>query len=669
MVRPSSHIGEPLRQLKALRGKDVATVCEGRVQSGAEFVDRIAGLSIGLRRTGLEPGERVSIAALNSEWYLEWLLAVPCAGGIIAPLNHRWSVEEASEAIREVGASMLVVDRHCVGWCVALRELCPSLKWFVYIGSGESPTDRTLMTAESLMHLAGDSPQLELIFSPNWITLICFTSGTTGRPKGVSLSHNALIVQSQAKIAEVGYSSDDIYLHVATLCHVGGISSALAIVMANGCHILLPKFEIRAAFGSIAQFRVSAMIVVPSLVSDMASYYHSTTRSSADESAEDMRTFPSMKTILNGAGGLSQDQLKVMKDIFPSAKIMSAYGMTEACSSMTFLLLHNPEAKAAQECYDHFAACNKTLNNQTLKLSESWQTFHKGGVCVGKPPPHVSIRILAVNEELTTLGRISKNFTSMKIKGDDGKQSSSTSWLPDIWDTTRRRIIGIGSSEQPVLLEQDTHSNYEEGVVTVGRVLTRGPHVMEGYWGRPEKTREALRTDGWLDTGDVGWIDEAGMLWLLGRQKDVIKSGGENVYASEVERLLVKHPAVSSASVVGVPDQRLGEAVTAMVRLERGWEWADGRPRSKDTTTQNSVSESSLRIHCQQQGLSRYKVPKYILVQEGEFPVTSTGKVKKDSVRDMAIAQLGSREVTSGTSSLILKHSVPPDGNLIRSRL
>ncbi|KAL3691279.1 hypothetical protein R1sor_004930 [Riccia sorocarpa] len=633
MGRPSSHIGEPLRQLRASKGTNVATVCEGRVQTGAGFVDRIAALSTGIRRAGLKPGDRVSIAALNSEWYLEWLLAVPCAGCIIAPLNHRWSVEEASEAIREVGASMLVVDRHCVGWCAALKKSCPSLNWFVYIGSGESPVDRT------------------------W---------TTGRPKGVSLTHTALIVQSEAKLSEVGYSSDDIYLHAATLCHIGGISSALAIVMANGCHILLPKFEIRTAFSSISQYGVSAMIVVPSLVSDMASYYKNMSRSS-----QDMRTFPSMRTILNGAGSLSQDQLEVMKHIFPSCKIMSAYGMTEACSSMTFLLLHDPDVKATQEVYNYVAAANKTL-----KVSEGWQTFLRGGVCVGKPPPHVSIGILAMNDESTTLGRISKNFTSMKVTGDENRPSNLMSWLPDIWDTARRRLISVGSSQQqPVLSEQEIHSDKHEGLVTVGRVLTRGPHVMEGYWGRPEKTMEALRADGWLDTGDVGWIDGAGMLWLLGRQKDVIKSGGENVYASEVERLLVKHPAVSSASVVGVPDQRLGESVTAMVRLELGWEWADGSSSNDTKATKSLVSEWSLRFHCQQQGLSRYKVPKYILVQEGPFPVTSTGKVKKDSVRDMAIARLSSKEPRlssrepTRTSSLFPEHSVQPDSIFIRSRL
>ncbi|BBN13756.1 hypothetical protein Mp_6g06040 [Marchantia polymorpha subsp. ruderalis] len=655
MVLPA-HIGEPLRFLKSARGRDVATACEGRVQTGAEFVDRIAGLSIGLRRLGLQPGDRACIAALNSEWYLEWLLAVPSAGCIIAPLNHRWSVEEASEAIREVGASLLVVDHQCVGWCPALLRLCPSLKWLVRLGSGGPQINSFLIDAESIIKLAGPKPELELACSPDSIALICFTSGTTGRPKGVSLSHTALNVQSRAKITEVGYSSNDTYLHVATLCHIGGISSALSIVMVGGCHILLPKFEIQAAFRSIEEHNVTAMIVVPSLVSDMASYHYNSARNPSEFVRP--RTFSSMRTVLNGAGSLSQDQLKAMQDIFPSAKIMSAYGMTEACSSMTFLLIHDPQ-KSAPESYN-----NLTSFNRTPKSSESWHTFHKGGVCVGKPAPHVEIQILTRKPESYLPGIIAKNFTSMEIKGPDSKSSSR---LPGFWDSTRKMLFALGGSKQSQSLIRDRALSSEEELV-VGNVLTRGAHVMEGYWGRPDKTREALHADGWLDTGDVGWMDEAGRLWLLGRQKDVIKSGGENVYASEVERLLVKHPAVSSAAVVGVPDHRLGEAVTAMVRLKPDWVWCDGRMEAEDAmTAKQRTGEKLLRSYCQQQGLSRYKVPKFILMQEEAFPVTTTGKVKKDEVRDMALAQLSSRQPTE--KSMALKHSVAGEGKFIRSRL
>lgn len=105
--------------------------------------------------------------------------------------------------------------------------------------------------------------------------------------------------------------------------------------------------------------------------------------------------------------------------------------------------------------------------------------------------------------------------------------------LPGFWDSTRKMLFALGGSKQSQSLIRDRALSSEEELV-VGNVLTRGAHVMEGYWGRPDKTREALHADGWLDTGDVGWMDEAGRLWLLGRQKDVIKSGGENVYASEV---------------------------------------------------------------------------------------------------------------------------------------
>ncbi|CAM6096926.1 unnamed protein product [Calypogeia fissa] len=643
------HIGEALWELKASKGSEAVTVCDGRVKTGAQFVDRIAALSTGLCcQLGLQSGDRVAIAALNSDWYLEWLLAVPCAGGIIAPLNHRWSVEEASAAIRDIEARILVVDDQCLSWPSVLKARCPSLTRIVYIGGGSLPEDTDNLTdVESIIRASGPEPELVLRHAPHSIALICFTSGTTGRPKGVSLSHNALIVQSEAKMAVVGYSHKDVYLHTATMCHIGGISSALATVMANGSHIILPKFLPETVFETIDKHSVSTMIVVPSMLNDMISHWDYITRTIGG--ARKFKSFPTVATILNGAGSLSSSQLGRIKYIFPASKIMSAYGMTEACSSMTFLLLHDPKPSLMKEKFI------KDLSDISIpKESKGWKTAHLGGVCVGKPAPHVEIRINPQKKENYDRHMIITTSVTA-TKETESYQSKSP---------TRSSNMGLFS---PKTVSWRRKVSPSEERLTAGNVLTRGAHVMDGYWGQPVQTKDTLYPDGWMDTGDVGWIDEWGQLWLLGRQKDVIKTGGENVYASEVESVLGRHPAVLAAASVGIPDIRLGEAVAAMVRIREGWRWDSGET-AKDGISRNVISETLLRLHCQQQGLSRYKVPRVIVMQQEPFPTTSTGKVKKDQVRSLITAQLEQRHSSKEKPSPDSKHS-QKIRTFIRSRL
>ncbi|XP_024529289.1 2-succinylbenzoate--CoA ligase, chloroplastic/peroxisomal [Selaginella moellendorffii] len=481
-VEEDAHIGAMLRAMASSR--KIFSLSSGR--SRADFFRRVAALSKGLREL-IQYGERVAIAALTSEYYLEWMLAVPCAGGIVTPLNYRWSFDEANAAIQLVRPAILVLDEQCRHW--ALR-------------------------GESIMRCNGETEtNLDLCFAPNNIALICFTSGTTGTPKGVSLTHRALVAQSLAKLAIVGYSSMDVYLHTAPLCHIGGISSVLAMVMAGSQQLFLPKFETSAVLQALKDYEISTMIVVPTMLRDILE----PGKSGSDQ------VFPSMLTILNGGGSVPSRLLPAVKKTFPNARLFSAYGMTEACSSMTFLRLDGHVPLGV-------------------------------GSCVGKPPPHVQ--------------------------------------------------VGIKD----------------------GRIFTRGPHVMHGYWGQTIETAGVLQQDGWLDTGDIGKIDKAGNLWLLGRAKDVVKTGGENVYASEVEMVLSQHPSVSSVAVVGVPESRLSEIVAAVVRLHDGWTWSI----SEHPMT---VSESDLRLHCSKQGLSRYKIPKLIVQRQDPFPVTSTGKVRKDMIK------------------------------------
>nr|GFA39655.1 2-succinylbenzoate--CoA ligase, chloroplastic/peroxisomal [Tanacetum cinerariifolium] len=213
-------------------------------------------------------------------------------------------------------------------------------------------------------------------------------AGTTGKPKGVMLSHSALVVQSLAKIAAIGYSEDDVYLHTAPLGHVGGLSSALAMLMVGACHVLMPKFEAKSALEAIEKYNVTSFITVPAIMSDIISLIRT----------KDARKELLMVTkILNGGGSLSDKLVKDATDIFSNASLYTAYGMTEGSSSLTFMTLHDPTKQST------------TYKKSTLVKQQQ-------GVCVGKPAPHVELKI-------------------------------ST--------------------------EDSSH---------VGQILTRGPHLMIGYW-------------------------------------------------------------------------------------------------------------------------------------------------------------------------------------------
>lgn len=317
----------------------------------------------------------------------------------------------------------------------------------------------------------------------------------------------------------------------------------MAILMAAGCHVLIPKFDAKSAFDAIREQRVTSFITVPTIMADLLSY------------ARKMKILDCGMTvtkILNGGGGLSDDLINGASHLFPRAAVFSAYGMTEACSSLTFMALNKPQL---QEPKDQLGT-----NSQ--------------GVCVGKPAPHVEIRI-----------------------GPDDSNDSSSS---------------------------------------VGNILTRGLHTMVGYWvNNTVDTSDSVR-NGWLDTGDTGWMDKTGNLWLVGRQKGRIKSGGENVYPEEVEAVLSQHPGVAKVVVIGVPDSRLGEKVVACVSIRDGWKWADARAEHQGEGKQ--VSAQILRDHCRLKNLSRFKVPRLYFQWRRLFPVTTTGKIRREELKTEVLA-------------------------------
>ncbi|KAJ4702962.1 2-succinylbenzoate--CoA ligase [Melia azedarach] len=552
-----AHICQGLSRIATVKRNSVVTISGNRRKTGEQLVQSVLSLARGLLQQGLRSGDIVAICAFNSEWYLEWILAVAYIGGIVAPLNYRWSFEEASMAMTTIRPVMLVTDESCHSWNSELQgNAIPSLRWHVTLGSPSFVFMNTwnISTTDIIKEHSPRSPPLNYSWAPAGAVIICFTSGTTGRPKGVTISHSALIVQSLAKIAVVGYGEEDVYLHTAPLCHIGGLSSAMAMLMVGACHVLIPKFEAKSALEAIEKHCVTSLITVPAIMTDLITLIRV---------KKTWKGRDSVKRILNGGGGLSIELTKEATSFFPRAKLLSAYGMTETCSSLTFMTIYDPTIETPGQLPQ--TSCKMKYNS----------VQQPQGVCVGRPAPHVELKICV------------------------------------------------------------------DGSSHVGKILTRGPHVMLRYWDQNlAKMPSDSNDEVWLDTGDIGSIDDGGNVWLIGRRNGRIKSGGENVYPEEVEAILLQHPGVTAIVIVGIPDARLTEMVVGCVKVRKNWLWSDNNVEQSAESKELVLSSEVLRQHCREKNLTGFKIPKIFISWRRPFPVTTTGKIRRDEVQREVVSRL-----------------------------
>ncbi|GAV67241.1 AMP-binding domain-containing protein [Cephalotus follicularis] len=407
------HICQCLSRIATFKRNSVVTITGNREKSGEQFVEGVLSLARGLLQLGLCNGHIVAISAFNSsDWYLEWLLAVAWVGGIVAPLNYRWSFEEARLAMLTIMPVMLVTDESCKNWYSKLHTNgIPSLRWHVSMASPSSNFTKiwNILTTDILKQQSARSPPVTYSWAPEGAVIICFTSGTTGRPKGVVISHSALIVQSLAKIAIVGYGEDDVYLHTAPLCHIGGLSSAITMLIVGACHVLIPKFEAKSALEAMEQHRVTSLITVPAIMADLISL---------TSVPENWKERDSVNKILNGGGGLSIELREGATKIFPRAKLLSAYGMTETSSSLTFMTLYDPMHE---------------ITSQPLQLCGKTKPVHpRQGVCVGKPAPHVEL-LIRFDHGSSEAGRILTRGPHLMLRYWDENPEKAADCMNEVW--------------------------------------------------------------------------------------------------------------------------------------------------------------------------------------------------------------------------------------------
>jgi acyl-activating enzyme 14 len=419
---------------------------------------------------------------------------------------------------------------------------------------------------------ASGAPPLLLRRAPGDVVTLVFTSGTTGTPKAAALTHASFAAASAAKLAAVGYCTADVYLHAAPLCHVGGLSSAHALLCAGGRHVFLSRWSAASALAAMRTHAVSATALVPAMLTDLLA--------AADADVAGAGPLRAMRRVLLGGGAAPPALLAAAAQrLFPEAALSATYALSEGGSTLAFRAV---------------AACGALLPPEPSAASHA----DAYGVCVGLAAPGIELAVA-------------------------------------LWPAGDRAPPGVQ-----------------------GELLARGPQVMHSYWQDEAATAGAFTWGGaWLRTGDIGALDAQGRVWLAGRAKDVIKSGGESVHASEVEAALCAHPAVAAAAAVGLPHARWGEQVAALVVLRPGTAWngptAGGSPAdaaaaaaaaaaaSRDAAAGASLltPEALREFACGAGALSRFKAPRFVAAAaSGALPTGAGGKVCKRSVREALLA-------------------------------
>jgi acyl-CoA synthetase (AMP-forming)/AMP-acid ligase II len=488
-----------------------ATICGDRVRTIADQADRVARLAGALRTCGVADGERVAILALNSDRYLELLLAVPWADGVLNPVNIRWSPGEIGYALRDSDSRVLVVDDAFAPMAAALLREHAGLRAVIHAGDGPAPEGA--LGYEDL--LASVDPVADCRRGGDALAAIFYTGGTTGHPKGVALTHANLLTSVLGSLATCAAAArpGGRLLHAAPMFHMADLHAGLTQSIVGGTHVVVPRFDPVAVMAAIERDRVTNVLLVPTMIQALVDH--------PDRESYDLT---SLTTVVYGASPITEALLRRAMDALPGTDLIQVYGMTE-------------------------------LGLITLLDGEDHRRGDRLG-SAGRAGAHAEVRIV----------------------DRDGQE------VPQ-WQ--------------------------------VGEVAVRGGHVMSGYWGRPDETAAALR-DGWLHTGDGAYMDGEGYVFIVDRIKDMIITGGENVYSVEVEDALGRHPAVAACAVIAVPDERWGERVHAVVVPAPG----------------AAVSPDELRAHAR--GLiAGYKVPRTVEIVDS-LPLSAAGKVLKRELRARA---------------------------------
>ncbi len=528
-------IGQNLERTVALHAQREALVdrASGRRFTYAELDTAIDAVARGLLAAGIEKEDRVGIWAPNC---VEWVLvqyATAKLGAVLVNVNPAYRTHELEYALCHAGVRLLVSatafkTSDYRAMVADVRGSCPALEHVVFIG--EPSWDELVAAGEAV---AGDAldERMQSLSADDPIN-IQFTSGTTGYPKGATLTHHNILNNAFFVGELIGYTERDrICIPVPFYHCFGMVMGNLAATSHGACMVIpAPAFEPEATLATVAEEACTSLYGVPTMF--------------VAELAHPRFGEYDLSSLRTGIMAGSPCPIEVMRRVVSEMhmeEVSICYGMTETSPVSTQTRVEDP-----------------------LELRVS---------TVGRPGPHIEVKVIDPDTGLTC------------PRGEPGE------------------------------------------------LCTRGYSVMLGYWDEPEKTREAIDAARWMHTGDLATMNEDDYLNIVGRIKDMVIRGGENIYPREIEEFLYRHPDVADVQVVGVPDERYGEELCAWVQPREG----------------ASLDQEAVREFCRGQ-LAHYKVPRYVLFSD-EFPLTVTGKVQKFKLRERSIEELGLEHAAAMTTA------------------
>jgi acyl-CoA synthetase (AMP-forming)/AMP-acid ligase II len=498
-------LDERVAHWAATKPDEEAITYLSRTWTWSQWYDRIRRAAGALSARGIKRGDVVAFLDKNHPACAEVVLAAASLGAAAAIINFRLAADEMDYVLNDSGAKILFVGAELKPGVDAIRDALPGVSEIIEVKpDGDDEYEAMLAAATPV----GRAPDVET----DDVCIIMYSSGTTGRPKGVALTQANVIAHTVNSFDGWVVEPDDKNLVSMPLFHVGGTS-----YMQYGLHNGVPSYMTRDVDGAALAGGILAganrTFLVPAVLANVL-----------DTGPDAVKLFGGLKTYAYGASPMPLPLLRSALQAWPDTEFIQVYGLTEVCGAITRLM----------------------------------------------PEDHRS--------------------------GDEGRMVSAGKLVPQ----AEMRVV-----------DPETLEDVPAG--SQGELWFRTPQLMKGYHNKPEATDEAVTPDGWFRTGDIGRVDADGYVFVEDRLKDMIISGGENIYSIEVERVLAEHPAVTEVAVFGVPDEKWGEAVKAVVAVE------------------GTASEADL-IAWARERLAGYKCPKTVDFMEA-LPRNPTGKIMKKELR------------------------------------
>ncbi|MHB8573872.1 MAG: long-chain-fatty-acid--CoA ligase [Dehalococcoidia bacterium] len=503
------------RAARLFRGRDAVVCGDVRLTYG-ELDERVRRFAGALVAQGVAPGDRVGILMHNCHRYLEAYLGTERAGAVLEPLNQRLAPPELVYILNHAEATALIVDAALLHLYEACRPDLQTVRTVIVtdgtgeLGQGMVDYEQALAAAEPLTGTVRDWAEDDMV-------QLYYTSGTTGRPKGVMLSQRNVMANAMNMIVANRFMQDDTYLHAAPMFHLADAWACFSVTWMGGRHVFLREFSPRGVLQLIERERVTVTILVSTMINAVVNL--------PDVERYDLSSW---RLLTFGASPMPLDRLRAAMRVLP-CRLSQLYGMTETAPLCTQLVPEDVVVDGTEHLTRRLLSC-------------------------GREVPGVQVRVVREDGSEVTPGE-------------------------------------------------------------VGEIIMHGPNVMLGYWRLPEVSAETLR-GGWMHSGDLATVDDEGYIYIVDRKKDMIISGGENVFSTEVEDAIYKHPAVLEAAVIGVPDERWGERVHAIVVLKEG----------------QQLEGPALSDFCRQH-IAGYKIPRSVDFVP-VLPKTGSGKIQKADLRD-----------------------------------